>query len=184
MHRKKITLAFLALAVSVVTLLTQGTVAFYTTVGRATNVITSGDIRMRIVEKMGEGEFPAEGVYIMPGSIVSKKVSVANTGDHPFWLRVKLTNGIDDETLSSDVLELDLNLRDWIKGADGFYYYGKPVQPGTETEKLFTRVKVAGKVDNAYLNKTLDLTVTAYAVQSEYNEAASPLDVLGWPAES
>ncbi len=184
MRRKKLTVAALALAVIIVTLLTQGTLAYYVSVGTAVNVITSGDVQMRIIEKMGDGEFPGDGVYILPGSIVSKKVSVANTGEHPFWLRVKLTDGMDDERLSPDVYELDLNLRDWIAADDGFYYYNKPLQPGAETEKLFTQVKIAGAVDNSYMGKKLSVTVSAYAVQSEYNEADSPLDVVGWPSES
>lgn len=182
MRRNKMIITLLSLAVVVLTLITQNTVAYYTNVGTAVNVITSGDISAKIIEKMGDGDFPKEGVYVMPGSIISKKVSVVNTGGHPFWLRVKLTNAISDQTLSPDVMELDLNLRDWIDGNDGFYYYKSPVQPGTETEKLFTQVKIAGSIDNAYLSQTLELTVSAYAVQSEHN-GTSPLDAAGWPAE-
>ena len=182
MRRNRIKIFLLALAVCMLTVLTQGTLAYYTTTGTAINVTTSGEISAQIVEKLGDAPFPDEGVYVMPGSIISKKVSVVNTGGHPFWLRVKLTDDIDDKTLSSDVMELDLNLRDWIAGSDGFYYYKDQVQPGTETAKLFTHVKIAGDVDNSYLNKKLELTVTAYAVQSEHN-GSSPLSASGWPAE-
>ena len=182
MRRNKIKIVLLAVAVCLLTVLTQGTVAYYTTIGSAVNVITSGDISAQIVEKMGEGDFPQEGVYIMPGSVISKKVSVVNTGGHPFWLRIRLTNSVDDTSLSPDVMELDLNLRDWIEGEDGFYYYKDQLQPGIETEKLFTQVKIAGSIDNSYINKTLQLTVQAYAVQSEHN-GSSPLDAAGWPAE-
>ena len=182
MRRNRIKITLLAVAVAMLTLITQNTVAYYTNVGTATNVVTSGDISAQIIEKMGDGDFPQEGVYVMPGSVISKKVSVVNTGGHPFWLRVKLTDAIDDKSLSSDIMELDLNLRDWIDGNDGFYYYKNPVQPGAETEKLFTQVKIAGNIDNTYLSKTLELTVSAYAVQSEHN-GTSPLDAAGWPAE-
>ena len=143
---------------------------------------SENNISAQIIEKMGDGDFPAEGVYVMPGSVISKKVSVVNTGGHPFWLRVKLTDAVDGEELSSDVMELDLNLRDWTAADDGFYYYNKAVAPGAETEKLFTQVKIAGNVDNSYLSKTLSLTVSAYAVQSEHN-GSSPLEAAGWPAE-
>ena len=97
------------MAVTLLTILTQNTVAYYTNTGTAINVVTSGDISAKIIEKMGDGEFPKDGVYVMPGSVISKKVSVVNTGAHPFWLRVKLTDTIDDPRLSSDVMELDLN---------------------------------------------------------------------------
>lgn len=183
MRRKKLLISLIALAACLVTLLTQPSLAYYSVLGEATNVITSGEIKCKIIEKMGNGDFPTEGVYVMPGSIISKKVSVKNIGSNPFWLRVKLKNAVDDSTLSADILELDINSKDWINGKDGYYYYNKPVKPGIETEKLFTQVKVAGSADNNYLGKTVKLTVCAYAVQSEYNDAASPLKVAGWPAE-
>ena len=183
MRRSKSLITVIALAAVLVTLLTQPTLAYYSVLGEATNVVTSGDIKCKIIEKMGEGDFPKEGVFVLPGSIVSKKVSVKNIGGNPFWLRVKLKNSIDDETLSADVLELDINSKDWIDGHDGYYYYNKPVQAGVETEKLFTQVKVIGSADNRYRGKTIKLTVCAYAVQSVHNEASSPLEVAGWPAE-
>ena len=184
MRRKKLLITLIALAASLVTLLTQPSIAYYSTLSKATNIVTSGDIQCRIIEKMGDGEFPAEGVYVMPGSIISKKVSVANTGGHPFWLRVKLKNAVDNSTLSADILELDINTSDWIDGGDGYYYYRKTVEPGEETEKLFTQVKVAGSADNRYLGQKVMLTVAAYAVQSEHNDVLTPLEVVGWPAES
>lgn len=183
MHRKKLLISLIALAACLVTLLTQPSLAYYSVLGEATNVITSGEIKCKIIEKMGNGDFPSEGVYVSPGSIISKKVSVKNIGENPFWLRVKLKNAVDNSDLSADVLELDINSTDWIDGKDGYYYYNRILQPEEETEKLFTQVKVVGSADNNYLGKTVKLTVCAYAVQSEYNGASSPLNVAGWPAE-
>lgn len=182
--RMKIIWVLIAVSTVLATLLTQETVAYYTALGEATNVVTAGDIGVQIIEKMGDRDFPKDGVYIMPGQVVSKKVSVANTGSHPFWLRVKLTNGIDREALDKDMFSLNLNLRDWIDGGDGYYYYNGIVQPGEVTPMLFSEVHIAGEMDTDYLGATLRLTVTAYAVQSEHNEADSPLHVQGWPAES
>lgn len=182
MKCKKMKITLLSLVVAVFTIVAQNTVAYYTTTGSAINVVTSGNISAQIIEKMGDSDFPQEGVYVMPGSVISKKVSVINTGNHPFWLRVKITNFIDDEALSPDIVELDFNLDDWINGEDGFYYYKDEVKPGAETEKLFSQVKIAGNVDNAYLNKTVHLNVLAYAVQSE-NNGTSPLNAAGWPRE-
>ena len=183
LRQKKILISLIALAAAVVTLLTQPSLAYYSVLGEATNVITSGEITCKIIEKMGEGDFPEGGVYVEPGSIISKKVSVKNTGGNPFWLRVKLKNAIDGSTLSADILELDINHTDWTDGKDGYYYYNKIVEPGVETEKLFTQVKIVGSADSGYLGKTLKLTVCAYAVQSQNNNASSPLEVAGWPAE-
>lgn len=182
-RRKKVLIILIALCGLFLTLLSQEALAYYSVIGEATSVITSGDIRCKIIEKMGEAEFPEEGVYVMPGRIISKRVSVKNVGSNPFWLRVKLVNAIDDATLSADILELDLNRTEWLDGGDGYYYYYRVLQPEEETEKLFTQVKIAGSADNSYLGKTLKLTVSAYAVQSEYNDASSPLKVAGWPAD-
>ncbi|MBQ0083313.1 MAG: hypothetical protein KBS52_00905 [Clostridiales bacterium] len=183
MRRSKLLISLIALAAALVTLLAQPTLSYYSVLGEATNVITAGEIKCKIIEKMGAGDFPTEGVYITPGSIISKKVSVKNIGENPFWLRVKLKNAVDDTTLSADVLELDINNTDWTYGNDGYYYFNRILEPDEETEKLFTQVKVVGSADNDYIGKTVKLTVCAYAVQSEYNDAASPLEVVGWPAE-
>ena len=85
---KLITVALVAIAL---TFLGQGTLAFYQSVGKATNVVTSGNIRFKIHEMTDAGtEFPEEGVYIVPGDIVSKKVSIESDCEHPFYLRLNV----------------------------------------------------------------------------------------------
>ena len=183
MRRNKAIIAVLSLAVILLTVLSQGTLAYYAILDEAVNVVTSGDISAKIIEKMGDGDFPQEGVYVMPGSVISKRVSVKNTGGHPFWLRVKLVNSVDGSTLPADVTEFDFNSQDWIAREDGFYYYKNPVEPDAETENLFTQVTVVGdKVDSRYIGKALKITVKAYAVQSE-NNGTKVFEAAGWPAE-
>lgn len=178
----KIRIMVLALVAITVTFLMQGTVAYYTARGTETNVVTAGDVTLEIVEQHGDQAFPSDGVYIMPGKIVSKKVWVRNIGGHPFYLRIKLTNGIDDTALSADCFEIDFNSTDWTLRPDGYYYYNSVVEVGAETTRLFDQVKIAGSMDNAYLGKTLSLTVDAEAVQSENNPADAPWLAAGWPA--
>ena len=91
------------MAAILATVLTQPTLAYYTTIGKATNVVTSGSISLQIHEKTADGSnFPTEGVYVIPGDIVSKQVSIENVCDHPFYLRVKMVYGIDSQELSSE----------------------------------------------------------------------------------
>lgn len=183
MRRNKIKITLLTVLVALLTLITQSTLAYYTVTGTAENVITSGDISAQIIEKMGDVDFPEEGVYVMPGSVVSKKVSVLNTGGNPFWLRVKLTNRVDGAALQTDITKLDINTENWTAGDDGYYYYYRVLEPEEETEKLFTEVEIVGSVvDSSYMGKILNLTVSAYAVQSQ-NNGDSPFDAEGWPAE-
>lgn len=182
--KAKSRLLLIAVAAIVLTVLTQPTLAYYTTIGTATNVVTSGGIQLKIHEKTADGsDFPAEGVYVIPGDIVSKQVSVENVCDHPFYLRVKLVSGTNDQTLTADdCLKLNIDERNWTY-LDGFYYYNRILQPGETTPTLFTQVEIVGsKIDKAHIGSALSLKVNAYAVQSENNPADFPWDAAGWPA--
>lgn len=183
--KAKSRLLLIALAAILVTVLTQPTLAYYTAIGKATNVVTSGNISLQIHEKTADGsDFPTEGVYIIPGDIVSKQVTVENVCEHPFYLRVKLVSGSTNEALSAeDCLKMDIDTANWTY-VDGFYYYNQILQPGETTPALFTQVEIVGsKVDQTHIGSTLSLTVNAYAVQSENNPADHPWDASGWPAE-
>ena len=180
----KCRLLLIALAAILVTVLNQPTLAYYTTIGKATNVVTSGDIQLKIHERTADGsDFPQEGVYIIPGDIVSKQVSVENICGHPFYLRVKLvSSSTNQEIAADDCLKMDIDTVNWTY-QDGFYYYNQILQPGITTPTLFTQVEIVGsKVDQSHIGSTLSLTVNAYAVQSENNPAAYPWDASGWPA--
>lgn len=185
MNQSKLKFLLIALAAIFLTYITQPTLAYYSTIGKATNVVTSGDIQLIIHEKTADGsEFPEEGVYIIPGDIVSKMVTVENVCGHPFYLRVKLVSGTNSETLSAeDVFKLDLNTTDWTVAEDGYIYYNKILQPGETTPAVFTEVEIVGEqVDQHDVGSTLTLKVTAQAVQSENNPADYPWEASGWPA--
>ena len=188
MFRKiKIKFAVVALVAIAITFLSQGTLAYYSTVGKATNVVTSGNIQLIIHEKTDAGtEFPKEGVYIVPGDIVSKKVSIENDCEHPFYLRVKMVYGVNSEELTAeDCFKLNINEEYW-ELHDGWYYYKGIVEPGKTTPDVFSHVEIVGsKVDNDYLGKTLTLTVKAQAVQSENNPITdgNTYTASGWPKE-
>ena len=187
MGKYKLKLTAIALVAIVMTFFAQETLAYYTTVGTATNVITSGNIQFTIHETTkGGNPFPEEGVYVTPGQIVSKEVRVENSCAHPFYLRVKAVYGIDSKTLSAeDCFKLDIDPADWTL-ADGWYYYNRIVEPGETTPVFFSLVEMVGaKMDNAYLGKTLTLTVKAQAVQSQNNPVTDDdmTTAVGWPQE-
>lgn len=183
--KAKSRLLLIALAAILLTVLTQPTLAYYTAVGKATNVVTSGGISLQIHEKTADGsDFPTEGVYIIPGDIVSKQVTIENVCAHPFYLRVKLVSGSTNEALSAeDCLKMDIDTANWTY-LDGYYYYNHILHPGETTPALFTQVEIVGsKVDQSHIGSTLSLTVSAYAVQSENNPADHPWEASGWPAD-
>ena len=183
----KIKILVVALVAAMMALISTSTLAYYQTVGKATNVVTSGNIQFIIHEMTDQGtEFPKEGVYIVPGDVVSKEVSIESDCVHPFYLRVKMVYGIDSDVLSSDdCFKLNIDENNW-KLVDGWYYYVGIVQPGETTPNVFSHVEIVGaKVDNRYLGKTLELTVIAQAVQSENNpiQNGDTSTASGWPEE-
>lgn len=187
MGKLKARFLVIALIAIVLTFITQGTLAYYSTVGKATNVVTSGNIQFIIHEKTDQGkEFPKEGVYIIPGDVVSKQVSIESDCEHPFYLRVKMVYGVDSQELSAeDCFKLNINNEYW-ELHDGWYYYKGIVQSGETTPNVFSHVEIVGsKVDNSYIGKTLTLTVEAQAVQSENNpvENNETHKAFGWPQE-
>ena len=183
----KMKIVVVALMATLITLMSQATLAYYSTVGKATNVVTSGNIQFIIHEMTDQGkEFPKEGVYIVPGDIVSKEVSIESDCEHPFYLRVKIIYGVDSKELSTeDCFKLNINEQYW-ELHDGWYYYKDIVTPGETTPDVFSHVEIVGsKVDNSYLGKTLTLTVNAQAVQSENNPISdgNTYTASGWPKE-
>ncbi len=187
MGKIKIKIFVAALVAAMMAFISTSTLAYYQAVGKATNVVTSGNIQFIIHEMTKQGkEFPKEGVYIVPGDVVSKKVSIESDCDHPFYLRVKMVYGVDSQELTSeDCFKLNINEEYW-ELHDGWYYYTDIVNPGETTPDVFSHVEIVGsKVDNSYLGKTLTLTVKAQAVQSENNPITDGITYTasGWPAE-
>ena len=187
MGKTKLKIFVVALVAIMMAFISTSTLAYYTTMGKATNVVTSGNIQFIIHEMTDQGkEFPKEGVYIVPGDIVSKKVSIESDCEHPFYLRVKMVYGIDSQELTAeDCFKLNINEEHWVLH-DGWYYYTGIVSPGETTPDVFSHVEMVGsKIDNSYIGKTLTLTVKAQAVQSENNPISdgNTYTASGWPAE-
>lgn len=181
---KILTVAFIAI---VITLFSQGTLAYYSTVGTATNVVTSGEIKFIIHERTDQGtDFPKEGVYVKPGDIVSKEVSVENICKHPFYLRVKLVYGSDNAELTAEeCLKLNIDTENW-QYHDGWYYYKGIVQPGITTPEVFSKVEIVGdKITTEHIGDMMELTVVAHAVQSKNNPVSgtATYQAAGWPEE-
>ena len=185
MGKIKIKIFIASLVATIMALINTSTLAYYSTVGKATNVVTSGNIQFIIHETTDQGkEFPKEGVYIVPGDIVSKKVSIESDCEHPFYLRVKMVYDVNSKELTAeDCFKLNIDEEHWVLH-DGWYYYTGIVNPGETTPNVFSHVEIVGsKVDNSYLGKTLTLTVKAQAVQSENNPLndGNTYTASGWP---
>ena len=171
----------IAIVIILIALLVGNSLAYYSVQGTATNVVTSGNIRLKIIETGANGlPYPKDSIEIIPGQTVTKQVVIQNTCSHPFWLRVEIITGSNNS--AKDVIEiLDLNHRDW-KEHDGYYYYNTILQPSEITAPLFSQVLFSGQhLNETYSGTDLTLSVRASAVQSENNPAEHPWEALGWP---
>ncbi len=168
--------------IAILALLGTGSLAYYTAQGTASNIITTGNVQLRIVETSSDGSaFPAEGVTIMPGDTVSKILQVENTGGSGMYLRVQLHSYVEGSQLSAEgCMEIDIDTQYWTL-KDGWYYYNSAIEPGEMTQPLFTGVHFNGDaVDNKYLGKVFALDVSAHAVQSA-NNGETVWQAAGWP---
>lgn len=178
---------FLACAVLVIifTLVTQSTLAYFSTSSTARNVITSGKIDVTLVEKTDTGAEFKDVSGVMPGQEVSKIVTVKNADDgEPAWVRIICTIEVKDaagnkmaltEDELSKIIIPDYNTQKWEKSG-GAWVYQAELATGAETEPLFTHVKFAEAMTNEYQGCEAAIHVVAQAVQAKNNP-----DKLGWP---
>lgn len=165
--------------------LASGTAAYFVAEETAYNVITTGCLYMDLIEETTGGQpWPEEGIKnVVPGMVVDKVVKVENVGGVPFFARISMdqvvipAEGVTAE-LSFEHISIDLNTTQWIE-KDGFYYYYRILEPGEETEPLFTKVSFAPAMGNEYQGCTVEVHVLAQAVQSD-NNGTDPLEALGW----
>ncbi len=185
--KKKILLV--AAIVICLTIAVSGTLAYFTFEDTAHNVITSGGVSIEVVEKRkgtdgAEIAFPTDGIKgVMPGTEVSKIVSVKNNGNSEAWVRVKVNATIksakDEGELPSDVMTYEIG-KGWDE-KDGYYYYQDKVPAGESTSILFDTVKFDPEMGNEYQNCRANIVISAQAVQTA-NNGTTVMDAQGWPA--
>lgn len=181
MKKKLLTLSLIVICVAI---LAAGTLAYFSDDATAHNVITTGGVDIELVETGEDGKpFPEEGITgVMPGQTVTKVVTVDNIGPADAWIRLEA----DLEVLGADGKPLDdapvtMNLGPKWTEKDGYYYYKFALAPGQSTDAFITGVTFSGPdMDNEYQNCTVNLDITAYAVQVD-NNGDTVWQAQGWP---
>ena len=181
--RKKQKIILAAVLMICMAIFATGTLAYFTAEETAYNVITTGILSMDLVEETTGGEpWPEEGISgVMPGMEVDKVPYVRNNGGIDFWTRISVSMTVTGENgneLSAEYISLDFNRESWTE-KDGYYYCNAVVEPGRETEPLFTKVTFDTDMPNAYMNARIEIDVHAEAVQSR-NNGISALTASGW----
>ena len=205
--KKKI--AAVAVILSLVSIAAMGTMAYFTDSAVAHNVITSGNIDIKVVEQQRKADgslvdYPVDkdgnpvAISAMPGQTVSKIVTVKNN-DEPAYIRAKFEvvayKLVDKEQIPIDiedgVITIDTN-EAWAKGTDGWYYYNARVEEDGVTAPLFSEVQFSGpNMGNEYQGATVKINISAEAVQAANapskndNPVTSAIDVDPkiWPTQ-
>lgn len=185
MKRRILIVSILVICIS---MLATGSLAYFTSEGRAHNVITTGAVDIEVQEWADpEREVPFEDLDgVMPGAEITKIAEVKNIGASEAWIRVEVTKNIQlagEGQPDTDLVVLDLNTADWTAGEDGYLYYNKPVQPGEVTAPVFTTVTFDADMSNEYQYATATVDVYAQAVQTA-NNGETAQQAQGWPAKA
>ncbi len=189
MKRKILYIAAILICLSIIT---SGTLAYYTASDTARNVITSGGVDIKVIEQqLVNGTlqpYPNQPIPVLPATTVSKIVSVQST-EQAAWIRTSYTCTVYDA--DNKIMEIpadELNKAILIQPddtcwtlKDGWWYYNSALKAGETTKPLFEEVSFSGKyMDNKFQLCTLVIDVTAQAVQ-QANNGTSATEALGWP---
>lgn len=195
MKKKILCLAALMIGVSV---LTSGTLAYFTAQEQVHNVITTDGVDIQIEEWQKTTNvivaYPKNTpIRVMPGTTVSKIADVKNL-EAESYIRatfeiIFLDADGKEMQLSQEVLEklvsVPVNTKDWIQkdGDTTWWYYKDAVQTNEVTENFFSEVIFQGAyMTNEYQNCKVDIVVKAQAVQAAHN-GNTVLEAAGWPIE-
>ena len=184
--KTRISLLVVSAAILCIALMTNSTIAYFTTSAVARNVITAGTIQVDLVEKDAAGNAFQNPVNVVPGAEIEKVVTVENTGSNPCWVRigveksVELAEGVSGEADLS-LISIDFNTDDWTE-KDGWFYYNNALESGETTEALFTAVTFSEDMGNLYQSSVATVLVKTQVVQAQ-NNGSSVMDAAGWPAD-
>lgn len=165
----------------------QGTLAVFTATDTATNVITTGNIKIKLHEqRLNDQQKPEpfkDVIGVVPGDEVSKIVTVENTGNNPAWVRISigvtinLAEGVEGEA-DKTLVSFDIG-DDWTE-LDGYYYYTKALGAGETTTPLFEHVIFSDSMSNMYQKSTTSVGIMVHGVQTAHN-GTTVWEADGWP---
>lgn len=149
----------LVLALAVVGVAVGGVIAWLTASGRVENQFVLGEVTPTVNEKGPEGDDPFDNEV----DSVKRDVTVTNNGNVPIYVRAQVNIYWVDENGNQlwDEPENDytLDMGNWTEGADGFYYWTKPLDPKATTENLLD--SLTNKSTDDYPQLVCDVAVQA-----------------------
>ena len=91
-----------------------------------------------------------------------KVVAVSNTGEVPCWARVKV--------IHASQLDVDIDVGEGWSERNGYYYYGRILQPG---EKTADNITVSVTADKEKIATDFNVVVITESIPVTYNEDGS-----------
>lgn len=180
------TIITLLICVILISLISGGSLASRNTKGITDNVISSDQIKVKLINRTSAGDDMPEMLYaILPSEKIDNVVEVKNTCDQDEYVRVRFKLVITDEDgseLSTEHFTFRVNENDWTY-KDGFYYYNKILPAGGTSDYLYDLITVGSEIDNSYAKATARVDILTDAVQV-VNNGVSPLDAEGWEEPS
>lgn len=176
---------FLLIAVIAVSLIGGGTLAYITREARTENVITAGDIKVKLYNMLDDDTtMPEEGIYGVLANISYPNIVYAhNECDYPEYIRMKVSKevtDIDGTQLDASKMTPNYNTYDWTYSEeDGYWYYNEILEPHTSTEPLYESIYFDKTINNTYKTSTLDMHIVVEAVQSD-NNGNNIFEAEGW----
>ena len=188
MKRKLLVLGAIIICLSIISV---GTLTYFTAEERTHNKITMGGIDIAIVETFDDWTQDEEDPNLYkitnaePGQRWEKAVAIQNIGENDVWVRAQLTLSITlaDGVTKGDARYINLVTDDtkwYYDSTDGLYYYTEILSPGETTENILNLIELDGAMGNEYMNCTIEIVTRAYAVQSD-NNGVTWVDATGWP---
>ena len=188
--KKKI--LYIAAVVICLSLVTGGTLAYYTGSDTARNVITTGAVEVTLVNQQRIGDtlvpYPEQPIAVMPGTTVSKVVSVHNE-EQTAWVRLRYSVTVFDahgEILEitpeelENVVIIQPNGEGWTF-RDGWWYCNAALGTGETSEIFCENVKFSAQnMGNKYQRCSVVIDIIAQGVQKA-NNGSSALEAMGWP---
>ena len=123
-----------------------GVAAYYNDADNSVNTMTVGGSNVSIVENFDP---PKE---ILPGTVITKEVSVVNMGPSECYVRVKAVFTTSDMekycTVDWNLYDAETNPTGWIYDEeDNFWYYPVEMKDNDHTTNLFNTITVATHYD-------------------------------------
>lgn len=190
MKKKILWIATAAMALS---LIGYATYAALNAQINAQNIIRMGTVKISLLDEIGTNNaeteqtqweaFP-ESVHALPGSSVMKRLTVTNVGENACYVRIKFIPQVyagDEVIRIDDAVTLVYEGSAWSMDGDGYYRYHEILQPN-ESAELESNVVFDSSITNTYKDARFVIENLAQGVQSQNNEHADVLEVVGWPA--